>query len=234
LSTWYEIADDIKTTLKSKYDDANITLAHVVYWLRIFGDRLLMQHQQKKDTTTYVQNFHIPANMITPDWRGEKYFVLPQDIFDYDGDNGIEYITYFDGLRYVPFGRTTPGAIPRLYFTIEETPRPDNPYFYRMKDLAKQDAIFLLGFECINVPDLDIGLRTTLTGVIPCNLDEQMPFPDELLVILQNQVLNIGRFVLLTPQDRSNTGTPETEEVTPSQAKVITAKQPQQQIEDTQ
>ena len=195
-----------------------------MYWLRIYGDRLLMQHQDKKDTTTYVQNFHITQSQFLTDWRNEKYFVLPQDIFDYDADNGIEYITYFDGLRWITFSRTTPGEAQRLYYTEEEKPAPDNPYFYRMRSEQKEDGIFILGLECISIPDLDIGLRTTMSGVLPCNLDEQMPFPDELLVVLQNQVLNIGRFVLMTPQDRSNTGTQEEPDITPSQAKVATAK----------
>ena len=233
MASWRRIGDDLLTTLKSKYDDANIILAHVIYWMQIYGDRLLMQHQQKKDNTTYVQNFHIPANMIIPDWRNEKYFILPQDIFDYDADNGIEYITYYDGLRYIDFNRTTPGAVARLYYTEEERPAPDNPYFYRMKDLNKQDGIFLLGFECINVPDLDIGLRTTLTGMTLCNLDDPMPFPDELIVILQNQVLNIGKFITLTPQDRSNTGTAEVNDLTNATAKAITAK-PQPATQETE
>jgi len=200
--TWREASYDILTILKARYDDSPITLAHIVYWLRIYGDRLLILHQKKRDSGAYLSEFEILPSFIHTDAGGRKYFDLPQEIFDYDQDKGIEYISYMpDGFKYTTFSRTTRAAARRLLWTEEENPTPSNPYFYRIKG-----RIYLLGVECIHVPSLDVGLRTTLNGLEPCDLDEVMPFPGELIPILQRQVIDLGRFVLMIPKDRANTG----------------------------
>ena len=202
MATWRKVGYDILTDLKLRYDDASITLAHVVYWLQVYGNRLLILHQKKKDSGAYLSEFHIPSTLIHVDAGGRPYFDLPAEVYDYDRDSGIEYISYWaNGFQRITFSRTTRAIARALYFTPEESPAPDNPYFYRVGN-----RIYLLGFDCIPVPDLDCGLRTTLTSAEPCDLDEEMLFPGELLPILQRQVLDLGRFVLMLPSDRTNTG----------------------------
>ena len=53
----------------------------------------------------------------------------------------------------VKFTRTSPTKMQRLYFRDEETPSPDNPYFYRLND-----RIYLLGVEQINITEVEVGL----------------------------------------------------------------------------
>lgn len=202
MATWRKVSYDILTALKLRYDDASITLAHVVYWVGIYANRLLILHQKKRDSGAYLSEFVITPSLIHFDAGGRAYFDLPAAIYDYDNDKGIDYISYYpDGFKRVTFSRTTRAIARRLYFTTEETPQPDNPYFYRIGS-----RIYILGLECIQIPALDVGLRTTLEDVEPCDLDEEMNFPGELLPVLQRQVMDLGRWVLMMPADRTNTG----------------------------
>lgn len=219
MATWREAAYDVLTILKSRFDDSEITLAHIVYWLRIYGDRLLILHQKKRDSGAYLSEFEIPTSLIHYDGGGRPYFDLPQEIFDYDEDKGIEYISYYpNGFKRVTFSRTTRSKARRLYFTQEETPAPDNPYFYRIGQ-----RVYILGLECISIPSLDVGLRTTLNGLEPCDLDDIIPFPGELLPVLQRQVVEMGRFVLMLPRDRENTGDALDTELNIPKTKIVTA-----------
>jgi hypothetical protein len=137
---------------------------------------------------------------------GRKYIELPASILDFDKDRGVDFISYdytveTNPFTHVVFTRTTMSEARRLYWTDEETPTPDNPYWYR----ANNPKIFLLGIECINVKFVEAGLIMSLSNM-PCSLDEEIPFPSELISVLQRQVLDLGRFILQIPTDRTNDG----------------------------
>lgn len=200
--TYRNVCYDILTILRSNYDDTEITLNHVVYWVQIYADRLRVQHDQKIDSGLATEIFNtIPV--LTEPLTGRKYIVIPASIYDLDGDAAIEYLSYNysvdpNAFSYVTFSRTEPSWVQRLYWTSEEKPTPDNPYFYRVGN-----KIYLLGLECINVDYVEAGLKVSL-GTSTCNLDDEFPFPPELIPILQRQVLDLGRFVLQIPADRTN------------------------------
>jgi len=66
---------------------------------------------------------------------GRKYSQLPREILDFEGDRGIEYISWYydidpDHPLYVQFTRTTPARARKLYYNDYEKPTPSNPYFY--------------------------------------------------------------------------------------------------------
>lgn len=200
--TYREICYDIYTILRSNYDDTEISLRHVLYWVQAYADRLRIQHDEKIDSGATISVFNtIPVLIESP--TGRKYVVIPTTIYDTDGDAGINYISYIysvdtNAFSYVTFSRTTPSEVQRLYWTDEEKPAPDNPYFYRIGD-----KIYLLGLECINVQFVEAGLKTSFTSDT-CSLDDEFIFPPELIPILQRQVLDLGRFVLQIPADRTN------------------------------
>ena len=85
--------------------------------------------------------------------------------------------------------------------------KPDvkNPYFYR-----SGEKIFLMGLECIDIETVEIGLFMTLPPITEIKLDEEFDFPDELLFVLNKQVLEMGRFALMVPQERVNDGDDDT------------------------
>ena len=144
--------------------------------------------------------------------KNRKYIKLPACIFDYNKDGGIEYLSYYveDFQENCPppftnqtFTRTTPGSSQRLYFSRYEKPNPKNPYYYRAGE-----NIFLMGIECVNVKSVEIGLYTTFKPITDpdLDLDQVFDFPEELLIQLKRQVLDLGRFVMIIPEERVNDG----------------------------
>jgi hypothetical protein len=204
--TWREVIYDVYTSLRQNVDDSKLTLRHVMYWVGVAGNRLLMQHIDKRDSGAFKTAFiDIPVEIDTD--TGYKYIQLPSGIFDFNRDGGVVYLSYSYKIddctppfTSVQFSRTSVEGSRVLYYTDEEKPSPSNPYFYRIGN-----KLYLLGVECVNVTMLDGAFYQTI-DTMECDLDEQMPFPDELVAILQKYVFDLGRWVLTVPEDYLNDG----------------------------
>ena len=203
---WNLVVHDISTMLKQQYDDKDITLTHVSYWCSVSANRLLSQHIEKRDSGAFLTRY--PQITVSIDTTtGYKYFTLPASIFDFDKDDGIEYLSYdytvddcIPPFTSVTFTRTSAAASKRLYWTEEERPTPSNPYFYRIKD-----KIYLLGVEDISINNVEGALYQTIDPY-PTLLSEDFEFPDELISVLQMHILSLGKFVLQVPTDITNDG----------------------------
>ena len=210
------IVDDIAVDLKQVLDDKNVQKSQIAYWVLLVGNRLKAQHIGKRDSGAFLTTFdNVPVQIKSVsknpnEIKNRKFIILPKSIYDYDRDGGIEYISYcldFEAPNCPPpftnttFTRTTPSKSRRLYFSKYETPSPSNPYFYRV-----HDHIYLLGIECVEIDSIEIGIYTTLDPITEIDLDAEFDFPEELLIILKRQVLDLGRFALLIPQERVNDG----------------------------
>jgi hypothetical protein len=206
MATWRQVVYDTWSSLKQAFDDGDISISHVQYWVSVHASQLLSQHIDKRDSGAYLTEFH-NIQVSTDPITGYKYIDLPADIFDYDKDGGIEFISYgvcvddcTPPFTSVMFSRITPSASRLLYFTEEERPTPANPYFYRV-----DDRIYFLGLECINACGIDMAIYMTVDPMT-CDLDDDFPLPDELIPVLIRRVLDIGRFVMSMPSDRINEG----------------------------
>lgn len=231
------IAHDLLESFKQLNDDSEISLAQVVFWVNIIANRLRMQHIRKLPTGTHLTVFQNVPITVEPN-SNRKFFTLPSSIYDYEHDLGIDYITYQDvtdccdepAFTQVIFGRTTSKTSQRLYFDQHETPSAKNPYFYRVSD-----RIFLLGLECIEVPKgLEVGLYATIdTSIDGCNLDDEIDLSEELLTVLKYEVLNLGRFALIIPNERINEGADQTTQaIQEDNIKIPTIRQPGEVISD--
>lgn len=210
------IVDDIAKDLKQVFDDKIVQKSQIAYWVLMVGNRLKSQHIAKRDSGAFMHTFSkipvlIDSTVVNPDQVNDrKYIVLPKSIYDYNKDEGIEYIAYYveDQQPSCPppftlqtFKRTTPSTAQRLYYSHDETPSPLHPYFYRTGV-----RLYFLGIECVEVKFVEIGIYNTFDPVTIIDLDQELDFPDELLIILKRQVLDLGRFTLLLPQERINDG----------------------------
>jgi hypothetical protein len=65
-----------------------------------------------------------------------------------------------------------------------------------------------LGIECVNPKKIEVGVYSTIQPITSSSidLDMQFPFPEELLIQLKRQVLDLGRFVMMIPEERVNDG----------------------------
>ena len=216
------LASSIHEQLKQTYDDADIQFNQVVLWCTYFINKYKAAKKQAVESGGYLTIYpDVPvlsatanadpaaANDFSGLVAGRKYFELPESIFDMHYDMGINYISYqdftgtcqpsFAGVRFL---RTTPAAAHRLYYSEYEKPTPSNPYFYRTKGI-----VYLLGIESINVPYLEMGLITTFNPFDNVLLDEPLYVGEEFLADITKNVLELGRFVMLTPSADTNDGT---------------------------
>ncbi len=236
------IVDDIAEDLKQTLDDKTIQNTQIAYWVLLIGNRLLSQHIGKRDSGSFLSVYDgVPVekqqtSKLPNEIKDRKYIRLPRTIYDYDMDGGIEYISYCleeaqEGcpppFTNVTFDRTTPGKSQRLYFSKYETPSPSSPYFY-----VVHDYVYLLGIECVDIKSLEIGIYSTLDPITEIDLDAPFPFPDALLIVLKRQVLDLGRFALMIPEEKKNDGTNQVSGNVPTNKLVSVNELSEDQIEN--
>jgi hypothetical protein len=218
MATYRYVAKDIQTSLKKAFDDADIRLTQILYWIQVVANRLRVDQKEKTDTGLFLSTF-CPVE-VTTDQKGRQYFDLPSAVMDLPNEGGIEYITYnfesgccCEGATFAQtfFQPTSAGAIHRLYGDEYEKPTPQNPYFYRAGvECGSGVRVYLVGTECINLRDVEIGVFCSLDPSNVCNLDDQIPLPDERIEELMKEVYALGRWVVLMPEERINQGADET------------------------
>lgn len=214
---------DLLKDFKQLHKDSDIKVFQMLYWVCMEANYLKKLHQGKIDSGAFVTRFSVP--ILIDHVFHRQYFELPASIFDYDRDEGIDYLCYspnYFGTTGAPtttlaghpdvdipefgtitFTRTTPSKSARLYFRDEERPTPTNPYFYRLNK-----NIYLLGVESVDVYAIEVGLKTSFDPlVVSLSFDQEFEFPSELLPVLKRRVLDLGRFVLSVPSDLINDGT---------------------------
>lgn len=236
--TYRYFANDILETLKKNFDDADITMSHVIYWTLVGANRLNKLHAEKRDTGKFTTIFSSVSVKLDTALKDRKFIDLPAKMLDINNDKGIEYITFnfescscCEGPNFaqVLMQPTTPAKSHRLYMSLYEKPDPSNTYFYRIGE-----RVYFLGVECINLKDVEIGIKTALDPEKVCDLDTELEVPEHLIQTLRAEVLNMGRMVLLVPADRVNEGSDETEEAVKKRGGVPSARVPAQETEQRQ
>lgn len=210
------IVDDLAKDFNQIFDDKQIQKSQIAYWVIMIGNRLLSQHIGKRDSGAFLSVYpDVPVEIAESNKeknlvKNRKYIKLPSVIFDYNRDGGIDFISYYidEDLPGCPpaftnqtFNRTSQSEVQRIYFSQYEKPSPENPYFYRVGEY-----IYLLGIECVPVKKVEIGIYSTLKPITEVDIDDPFEFPDELIIQLKRQVLDLGRFVLMMPKESVNDG----------------------------
>jgi hypothetical protein len=213
--TYRYVVYDLQKNFNASFDDANFTFNQILYWVQVVSNRLRVQHNAITNSDLYTSTFS--SITVLTDSKGRKYIDLPIQIMDLPDNSGIIYITYnvdtckCSGPTFaqVWFQPISVGGVQHLYLDEYTKPSTKNPYFYRVGDRVdgvKVNRIYLLGLECINIEDVEIALKASLDPSIVCNIDDNIPLPDELIQELTMQVLELGRFVMLMPSETLNDG----------------------------
>jgi hypothetical protein len=227
-TTLKTIVNDISIGLGQITDDKKVLDIQIAHWVIMLANRIKSQHIGKRDSGAFLSIFaDVPiqtflVNSGPNQVKGRKYIKLPACIYDYDRDEGIDYVSFYledyepncpPPFTVQTLGRTTPIESQRLYYSRYEKPAPDNAYFYRVGDY-----IYLLGLECVNAKSIEIGIYASLKPVTDptLNWDEPFDFPEETIPVLTRQVLDLGRFILLIPQERVNDGATSSTENVPT------------------
>lgn len=228
--------DETLTTIKQTFDDRSVSRAQAAYCYIIAGNQLLAPHNIKRDSGAFVTAFDgIPLKTAKSSdstvIKDRKYIELPGLIFDFDKDNGIDYLAYIsDGGPGCPprftktkFTRTTPSESEWLFTHPNLKPSPSNPYYYRIGNI-----IYTLGVESVPVPALEGGFYMTIPPLQEIDIDAPFAFPMELMPVLKRQVIDLIRMNWFFPSERKNEGSDDpTQKAVPQ--KVISVNDQQQQ-----
>lgn len=216
--TYRYVVYDIEKSLKKTFDDADITLNQILYWVMVVANKIRVQHDAVANSDMFTSTF-CPVPVLT-DAKGRKYIDLPTSIMSLPNNAGVVYMSYNiddECCKGVSFAQTffqpiNVGEVQHLYLDTYTTPSAKNPYFYRIGDKVNGvdvNRLYLLGLECVDVAELEIAIKSTLDPSSICNLDDDLPVPDELIQDLIMEVLQLGRFVMMIPEERENTGEDE-------------------------
>lgn len=239
--TYRHVVYDIHKTLKKNFDDADITLNQVLYWVMVVANKIRVQHNEIVNADMFTSTFAPVA--INIDNKGRKYIDLPAPIMSLPNNAGIVYISYnietncCTGPAFAQtfFEPVNVSEVQHLYLDKYTTPSAKSPYFYRVGD--KVDGVdvsrlYLLGLECVAATDLEVALKASLDPKKLCSLDDELSVPDELIQVLTTEVLQLGRFVMMMPEERQNSGEDEAEISTSSRG--VRVPTPQSNINNTE
>ena len=234
--TYRYLIYDIAEIMKQQYANRKVNLNQILYWILIYANRLKSKQINDNKTSQYLHIFPnvsiIKATTSSKDIvSGQKYFELPSKVFDLKNDGGISYISYPSYIdtcnptyTSLTFSRTTRAKAKWLYLNDDEKPSSSNPYF-----IPIGQKVYLLGLECIDIADLEVGLYTQISidDINNCDLDEEIDIAPEIISLVQRYVLDIGRFSLSMPKDILNDGTASTDDNMP-QNKIVSVNTPAQ------
>ena len=211
------------------FPDASIQNNQILFWIRTIENQMRKRHLATTPTGAYLVQFdNVPV--VTNGLR--KYVTLPSPVYDISYENGFEYITYqrsdIVAFTQVAFQATSPSASARLYFNPYEEPSPSSPYFYRVKE-----KVFLLGVENVNVKSVEIGMYVALdprSSMV--DLDDPIELNEEQVHQLRMELLNLGRFIMVIPRDRTETGDDNRMETKATQLKSTMAQADQEEPQE--
>lgn len=217
--TYRYVVYDLQKSLKKTFDDADITLIQIIYWVQVIANKIRLEHYLVSKSDLFTSTFYPIA--IQKDDKGRKYIDLPTQIMDLPNNEGIAYITYNfdtntchgDTFAQTYFQPVNTMDVQLLYLDEYTKPTPKQPYFRRVGDKVNGvdvNRVYLLGLECVEVKDVEIAVRTTLDPRNVCNLDDKLPIPDERVADLMTEILKLGRFIMLIPDERQNDGSDST------------------------
>jgi len=217
--TYRFLAHDILTTLKKTNDDKDIGLMQVIYWAQVIINKHRAEELKEKRSMGHFTSTFRPVT-VSKDatLNNRKYIDLPAQIMSLSHEAGVNYISYNidtgcccdgDSFTQTFFQPTTVTEAFRLFMDTYEKPQPDNPYFYRVGEkvnTTKVDRLYLLGVECIDLKDVEVSLKTTLDPTDVCDLDEEVPIGEDRLHQVIIDILSLGRFAMMIPEERINDG----------------------------
>jgi hypothetical protein len=218
--TYRYVAYDIQKNLYASYDDADFTINQVLYWVAVFANKLRLQHQLATNSDLFTSTFS--SVKVHEDSKSRKYIDLPVQVMDLPNNGGVIYITYNEetcgcagpAFAQVWFQGTSVGSVQNLYMDEYTTPSSKNPYFYRVghrADSVDVNRLYLLGLECVKVEDVEIAVKSSIDPRQICDLDAELPLPDALVQDLITAVLQLGKFIMMVPEETTNDGADTTE-----------------------
>ena len=216
--TYRQALYSIQTTLKRTFDDAEITEAHILYWISVVANKYISRDIEKKNNRSDVYlSIFAPVTVSLDTTLNQHYIDLPKDLIVLDNDSGVEFVSYNyetccckgPSWAQVNFSRTYASELQMIYQDEMEKPSPKQPYFSHISGSVNSlnvDRLYFHGTECINLKEVVLGIYCGVNPKNICALDDEIPLKVRYHETLIREVISLGQFMLLLPEDRINEG----------------------------
>lgn len=208
MSTYREMAFALQTHAKLDFDDTDITIPLILYWIRVVEQRLSISRLKKNFVTNYRVAEFIKVPIVT--YNGDKALFLPEVITNLGGGKEIHVILLYSKgcINPIKVQRTYPGRLALLNSTTFTKPSETNPYYYIveiLKDGVVTRMLRFFGIDCLEGVHLDI-YATALFVDGYGDLDATIGLDADLLQVLYLEVYNLVKAGFVTPRDNKNDG----------------------------
>ncbi len=214
-TTIRELVSSADVQLQQLSPDSKIPTTQLFVWGTWLVNKYRAFQAKSVDTGSYLSimpavTVSKAATTTTPDIiAGEKYSALPRAILDLEGDRGIDYVSYarndypdnVDLGIIGPFTRTTPRKARWLYNSKYTKPTASNPYWYR-----HGNYVGFVGISNANISTVEMGLLTSFDPFADHDIDDHLDILTDYGDEIFKDLIELGRFGLLVPQDRINDG----------------------------
>lgn len=218
MPTWGDIADDVLVTLGYTHDDAVRNVPNVMFNMALVVDRLKRLRIEKELGSGYGSRgaSRMSTTFIVPLFEedyvnGRMYFKLPSEVYDIQMNGGIEYIAYHresgcqDNLVGLHFTQASPAEADLLAGSEMQRPSSANPYYFRARintgTNTFADRVWLLGVSPM-IKSVEVGLYLTVGDLDNLDPDAEANIPADMVYLVKRHLLDLERWVLLTPQQR--------------------------------
>lgn len=221
MATYRYIAHDIAHDLKQLYDDAQVNLASIAYWMHIVGDYYKRIRIERYDAHQYLSTIR----GVTPTVDADGTYITIPAVYDFQRDKGVDYVEIVVGGKILRCSWTTVSQLGRIRVSKEEAPSATNPVCY-----LDAHRLYLLPGN-LTYTSCTLGLYTSFDTTKTIKLDDEFVFPQDTLPRLKADLLNMGRLVLAMPENAVNDGTsqPTQKASIPNQPVTAPADETQQQ-----
>lgn len=221
--TYRLVVYDLLKSLRKNFDDGDFTVTQILYWVTVIENKLIYEFSQKEgESDLYLSTFY-PVKIKT-DSRDRKYLDVPGEIIELPNNGGIAFMSYSvddcacggsNITDSIFFNSVKSGELQHIAMDEYTKPKPTNPYYYRIGanvNGVKGDRLYILGFDCVDIDCVELGIHGISDPSKLCSLDDKMKIPSQYIHEIQIRILRMGAFILTMPEERTNIGADLSEE----------------------
>lgn len=156
------------------------------------------------------------ADDVVTDWDS-VYFDMPEQVYSLSGGSGINAVRYLrndipmncsPAFALTPFTQTTLAALPTIYGSAYQKPKPSRPYIAAARAITGtgvRNRVYVFGVDS-SITHLLVALFA-IPNFTTLDPDAPVDLPVEKLMTLKKMVMDLEKWALMIPQERlSNDG----------------------------
>lgn len=208
MSTYRQMAYALQMHTKQDFDDSDMTIPLIVYWIKLVEVNLFVNRIKKQNHTADISNYLHEFSKVPLTKAENKGYILeiPDFISQLPDGKEIFKVMISHSRCEVPIlvSRTTAGRISLLSIRKITSPSPTNPYFY-YSIIDKKRVLRFYGLDCLEGVKVDFYARMATADTTE-DIDSEIQLPADLHKVLYYEVYNLLKGGFIKPRDNRNDG----------------------------